>query len=150
MTSWSRRSGRASWLSIAGIVGLVVVVLMFALSGESSEAASVRFMNALSKGDVKTLTAMSDMPGLSEAEIEKQWEYTTKVAGPHYIFIYKITSSLSANDQTSMVRMMISRNVDRDGSYEEKFELPLVKKDGKWKVEVRALDRRIYPGLPRG
>ncbi len=48
-----------------------------------------------------------------------------------------------------MVRMMVIRNAERDGAYEEKFELPLVKKDGKWKVEVLGLDRRLYPGLPR-
>lgn len=144
-----KRLGRASWLTIAGLAGLVIIVVLFFMSGESSQAAASRFMNALGKGDVNTLASMSDIPGKSEDEIRKAWEHTTKVAGPHYIFTYKISSNLDANDQTSMVRMMVIRNAERDGAYEEKFELPLVKKDGKWKVEVLGLDRRLYPGLPR-
>lgn len=136
---------------VAGLLGLLVIGVVVFLSGESSQAAATRFMNALGKGDVSTLVSMSDMPGKSPEEIKRDWEYTTKVAGPHYIFTYKITSNLDANEQStiSMVRMMVTRNVDRDDSYEEKFELPMVKKDGKWKVEVLGLDRRLYPGLPR-
>lgn len=143
-----KRAGRASWLSIAGIFGLLVIVVLFIMSGESSQAAATRFMNALGKGDITTLTAMSDMPGTSQEEIRDAWKRTTTI-GKHYIFTYKINSTLDANDQTSMVRMMVVRNADREGGYEEKFELPLVKKDGKWKVEVMGLDRRLYPGLPR-
>ncbi|MBL8059159.1 MAG: DUF4878 domain-containing protein [Chthonomonas sp.] len=143
-----KRAGRANWLTIAGTLGLLVIGVLFFLSGESSQSAAIRFMNALGKGDVVTLTSMSEIPGKSPDEIKSAWERTTSI-GKHYIFTYKIESTLNANDQVSMVRMMVIRNAERDGGYEEKFELPLIKKDGKWKVEVLGLDRRLYPGLPR-
>ena len=149
MQSRFKRAGRASWLMVAGIAGIVAILVLFFVAGESAESAAVRFMDALAKGDVKTLVAMSDSPDTEPAELEKQWEYTAKVAGPHYMFFYKINSSLNPTENTAMVRMMVSRNVNREGSYEEKFELPMIKRDGKWKVEVRGLDRRLYPNLPR-
>ena len=34
-------------------------------------------------------------------------------------------------------------------SYPEFFELPMRKVDGQWKIEVGAIDRKMYPGLPR-
>jgi len=142
--------GRANWLTIAGVAGLAAIIFLFALTGESAQAVGTRFMAALAKGDVKTLTDISYAPGTEPEELEKQWDYAVNTAGKHYRFVYKIVTTSNANDETATVRMMVVRNVDSDQGYEEKFELPMVKKDGRWRVEIRSLDRRIFPQLPRG
>lgn len=150
MDTRRHRAGRANWLVVGGLAGLVVVTVLFAFSGESPEVATVRFMNALAKGDVDTLTAMSYTAGESKDAMKKEWEYAVKVAGPYYQFSYSIVSSVSPDSNSATVRMKVYRNINRGSSFEEKFELPLVKRDGQWKVDIRSLDRRLYPQLPRG
>lgn len=144
-----KRAGRANWLIVSGILGLVVAVVLVFFSGEAPETAGTRFMTALATGDVNTLVKMSHAEGIPEQELRDQWTFATQVAAPHYRFVYRVTSGVQADANTASVRMSVVRNAERPTSYEEKFELPLVKVNGQWKVDILSLDRRLYPALPR-
>lgn len=146
-----RRSGRASLLAILGALGVAVVAALFVFGGESPTSAANRFMSALARGDVEQLTKLSYMGELPESRIREKWEYTTKVASPYYRFTWRTYSELRPTDDTAAVGVMVTRNArpDNISAYEERFGIPLVRKNGLWLVEVRGLARTMYPALPR-
>jgi len=144
-----KRNGRANLLLILAAVGIVAILgLLLFSKGTPSQAAS-EFLVALAKGDVKKLTDLSFMDGDTPEEIEKKWTYTTQVVGPHYRFVWKMVGESVVDPQTASVRLQFVRNALSPSAYEENFALPMVNKDGKWKVDVRAISREMYPGLPR-
>lgn len=144
-----KRNGRANLLLIFAIAGIVAILgLLLFSKGTPSQAAS-EFMLALAKGDVPKLTELTYMDGDTPEEISKKWEYTTKTAGPHYQFVWKMTGETIADPQTASVKLQMLRNSRSSSAYEENFALPMLNKDGKWKVDVRAISRDLYPGLPR-
>lgn len=143
------RSGRASWVLIAGLVGTALVVVLLLLGGEAPTSVAGKFMTALSLGDVKTLADLSYLPGEDKAKITKEWDYTVNVTGPYYRFKFEIRSERIITDTEAAVSLSVWRNYFSGISYDEKYELPMVKVDGKWKVDVRGINREMYPGLPR-
>jgi hypothetical protein len=106
-------------------------------------------MEALAKHDVDTLTKMTMMTGASQDNIRKQWDFSVNKAERYYEFGYRIESSAQANDHAASVKVQMTKDIDHPGSYEELMELPMVKVDGQWKVDVRALSRDFYNCLPR-
>lgn len=143
------RSGRASWVLIAGLVGVGLVIAILFLGGESPTAAAGKFMTALSKGDVRTLTDLSYLSGENKDQIERQWDYAVNVAGPYYRFKYSIRSERIVDSNDAAVSLSVWRNYFSGISYDEKFELPMIKQEGKWLVDVRGINREMFPALPR-
>ncbi|MGV3614878.1 MAG: hypothetical protein ACO1SV_06045 [Fimbriimonas sp.] len=143
------QSGRVSLLGILGLLSFVLIAGLLFLSRESLNSVGGRFMSALAKGDVDTLTEMSYLGKRSPEEIRKMWTFSTKTAGKYYNFRYRITSARQADQKSGTVTMMFVRDADSPSSYEEKRELPLVKVGEDWKVDVANITRDIYPGLPR-
>jgi hypothetical protein len=143
------QSGRVSLLGVLGLVSVLLIFGMLFLSRESLNSVGGRFMTALARGDVDTLTKMSYLGKRTPDEIRRQWEFATKTAGRYYNFTYRITASRQADPNTGTVTMMIVRDADNPGSYEEKRELPLIKVGDEWKVDVANITRDVYPGLPR-
>ncbi len=144
-----KQSGRASLITLLGFASVIVVILLFTLSRESAQSVANRFLVALAEGDVAELTELSSMPGQSKEEIQKAWEYTTGTVGPHYRFTWTITVASEANNKNANVKLQLLRNVGSPQQFEQKLEIPLVRDDRDWKVDVRALNRDLYPGLPR-
>jgi hypothetical protein len=142
-----RRSGKAHWITIAGILGLLAIVLVFFIGGETPSGVTNRFMIALAEGDVNTLCDLSHYEG-SKDSLRAQWEYATKVAGPHYRFAWIINSEKVASNEIASVKTTVERAIGPD-SFPEKVDIPLVKREGKWKVDVRGIWRGLYPALPR-
>lgn len=142
-------SGKVHWLTIAVVAALAVVIGLLFFSKESPAVNGSKFMFALQEGDVKALTALSHMPGRAPEEIEKQWKYATEVVSPHYFFAWRVTDSQTAGPDSATVRMDVVRDVLSPSSFSEKFELPLTRVNGVWKVDVSRIDRKLYPGLPR-
>src|SRR5690606_33095157 len=128
-----------------GVVG--ILVLLFS-TGESASTVGVKFMEALADGDADRLTQLSVHPDMSAEELKEEWEYTTQVAGKHYLFKYAVLGEQMQSDDLATVRIQVVRNYS-PGAYEENFGLPMEKHDGKWKVVVNELSRQMYPGLPR-
>lgn len=129
------------------IVIMVAVILIF--SQESPKAAGTRFMDAMARGDVKTISSLSVLGKDDQPTIEKKWDRALNFVGKHYGFTWMITAESKASETSAAVRMQVERNIQDPSFYEEKFELPMIKVNGKWKVDVGNLDRRIFPGLPQ-
>ncbi len=144
-----RTAGRISPLTLFGVAAIVLVGVGLFIAQESVATVGSKFMDALARGDVETLTEMSYMADLPKEEIRKRWDFTINKAAPHYRFTWSITSSDETADNTGNVRLKVMRNVGSGGGYDEKFELPLVKVDDEWKVDVRSISRDMFPGLPR-
>ncbi|HXH62511.1 MAG TPA: hypothetical protein VNI20_14290 [Fimbriimonadaceae bacterium] len=144
-----RRSGKVSVTAIiivAFVVGLAVMALS---SGESPSSAASRFMSYLAAGDYKSLTDMSLAEGVPHDELLDEWKYATQVAAPYYRFSYQIKGVRKSTDQMTIVWMEVTRNAGTNGSYPENYELELHKTKDGWKVNVFAMSRKMYPGLPR-
>jgi hypothetical protein len=136
-------------MAAVSLVGLLAIIVLAFASGESAQSVGSQFMAALARGDAKALAQLSHVPGMSKEELEKEWEFTTSVAAKHYTFRYKILGQVEASRNDASVRMQVWRNYAAGGSYEENFPLPMERVDGKWKVLVRGMSRKMYPGLPR-
>jgi hypothetical protein len=143
-----KQSGKIHWMAALGGLGMIAAVGLFFMGGDSPVTAAGSFMSALAKGDTEALADFSYIEGKTRVELIEEWDYATKVAAPHYQFKYEITTEVRTSPELSIVKMKLWQNVDR-GGYDEKFALPMVKKDGKWLVEIRGLSRDMYPALPR-
>ncbi|MBS1704582.1 MAG: DUF4878 domain-containing protein [Armatimonadetes bacterium] len=143
------RSGKTKWwiLPLVAAVGLISYLVFF--SGDTPSAAATRFMSALAKGDVKELTKLSYISGKSPEEIEKAWTYTTQVASPHYLFGWRVVSSQTVDEKNANVKIDVIRDALKQSAYSEHYGLAMVKDEGVWKVDVKAISREVYPFLPR-
>lgn len=106
-------------------------------------------MDALARGDSKKLAQLSFIEGVSQQDLEKKWDATVQGASRYYRWGWRPHLATQASDSVAAVSFQVTRDWDLPGSYEEKFELPMLKRDGQWKVDVRRIDRRMYPFLPR-
>ncbi|MBX3112840.1 MAG: hypothetical protein KF857_12645 [Fimbriimonadaceae bacterium] len=144
-----KRSGRASIVVVGGVVGILVILFFALTSGEAPNTVANRFMSALAKGDAKTLAEASMIGDMSTADMQKAWE-STLAASKHYTFIYRVILVEQPSPEQANVKVGVERNFRPGGaSYEENYQLPMRKKDGKWLVEVPSIPRDMYPWLPR-
>lgn len=144
-----RNAGRISPLALFGVVAVALIGAGFFFVQQSVATVGSQFMDALARGDVNKLTEMSYMADLPKEEIRKRWDFTVNKAAPYYRFTWAITDSGETAGNAGYVRLNVTRNAGTPGGYDEPFELPLLKIDGQWKVDVRAISRDMYPGLPR-
>ena len=142
-----KRSGRVSLVLILAIAAVVAALALFLLAGESPRGVAGQFLTALAKGDAKTLAELSYMEGQTPEQIESKWK-DTYAYSKYWIFAYMIKDVRDLDKDNSTVTLGWVKNATKESSYEEKFELPMVRKDGKWKVDVRAMSREMYPYLP--
>lgn len=143
------RSGKASWVMVAGLAGVALVVGIFILGGDSPSSVAGKFMTALSLGNVDQLTELSYLPGEDKSKVSQQWDYAVNVSGKYYRFKFAIRSDRIISDTEAAVSISMWRNYFSGIAYDEKFELPMVKDHGKWLVDVRGINRELFPGLPR-
>lgn len=141
------RAGKTHFLVIFGILGAIIVVALFLFRGSDPAVEGTKFMQALARGDAKTLAELSHDPSLDQAALEKEWEFTTEV-GKHYLFMYKMMHTTRHTEESATVNMKVWRDYG-PSSYDENFGLPMVKVDGEWKVSLNELSRALYPALPR-
>jgi hypothetical protein len=134
-------------LGVVIVVGLIAVFL-FAGRGGPTETAN-KFMIALSRGDVDDLMKLTFVRNGEDAAMRKDYEFATQEASRYYTFIWRVKDEKQANDNTASVQLSVIRNVVRPGSFEENFEIPLVRTDGKWLVDVVSINGDLYPALPR-
>ncbi len=135
-------------MMVVGLAGLLLLAVLLFFKRESpTEAASI-FMSALAEGDSKTLAGLTYAPNKDKETVLKEWEFATRI-GKHYRFAWRIRSTKVFSDGTAAINMEVERNLGSGASYGEKFELPMVQQDGKWKVDVASITRTMYPALPR-
>lgn len=143
-----RQAGRVHWIVLLGIIGAVVVAVGFFATfffGSSPEVQANRFLVSLAKGDKAGLMkyGASDM---DPAELEKAWEVTLD-RGEYYRFAWKIQGSTKQSEDSAVVNILINKGMNNQ-SYDEPMSIPMIKKDGEWKVAVGELSRKMYPSLP--
>ena len=139
---------RIHWMVYVGVIGALAVAFLLMFSKAGPEMVATRFMSALIEGNSDKLTELSYYQGGTKEELRDKWEFSTKVAGRYYVFAWNIKFSKQADDHTAGVAMEVIRNAQSPSSYPENFQLPLVKHEGKWLVDVRSISREMYPALP--
>lgn len=127
--------------------GLILIGIVLFANRESPADATNEFLTALAQGNVNKLMDLSYYQG-DKNELRKEWEFATQVAGAHYTFTWSVLQTKTAENSAN-VSINITKNVVKSGSYEEQSAIPLVEHNGQWLVDVRAIDRSIYPDLPR-
>lgn len=133
-----------------GLAIIVVMISIFLFLGRGSpEEVTNQFMTALAKGDVDKLVDLTYDRGGDKAELRKEWEFATHDAGKYYAFRWRVISEAQSSDTEANVELGVFRNALNRGAYEERFGVALLKQNGKWKVDVLALNRQMYPALPR-
>ena len=149
MIETMRQSGRVNVVALLGTFIAVVFAgaLAFSFLKESPSAVTSKFLNALSKGDIETLTATTYGGNLSKEEVRKEWDFALQVS-KYYRFKWQITAESTPDENSASVKTQISRNFGPN-SYDENFGIPLIKDNGSWKVDVKGMSRIIFPNLPR-
>lgn len=142
------RAGRTHWLVLVAIVAAIGGVIVVFMPSNSAAKSANDFMRALATDDRAALTSLTYWPDADSAELRKKWDHTME-ASKYYRFAYKIVNEKQATETQVGVTAMVMRNVMTGSSYEEKFELPMVLDGGKWKVDVRGINREMFPALPR-
>lgn len=141
------RAGKVHIVPILAVVGVVVLAVLLFLARESPAAAADRFLVALAKGDVNRLMELSYFGGDRE-ELRRQWEFATQEAGKYYRFRYQIRFAKEVGD-TAAVSLEFERDAFSGASFPENRQIPMVRQGGRWKVDVAAMTRDLYPALPR-
>lgn len=141
----SKQAGKASPLVIVSMISLVVIVVLYFVSGSSPKTVTDEFMVALAKGETDKLVKLSYIEGSDPTKLREAWDFSTQVAAPYYRFIYRVAGATQADDNSASVTVYLNRGA---GS-EEKFAIELIKIAGEWKVDVSQINRSMYPALPR-
>lgn len=142
----TKTSGKVHWMTISAIVGVVVVGGVLMSGGDDPTGRAATFMAALARGDAQTLAENTYVEGKSQEEILKEWEETV-AASKLYRFKFEVRGAQPTGNN-AQVRMGVWTNYG-PGSYDENFQLDMVKVDGKWKVRGNGISRDMYPFLPR-
>jgi hypothetical protein len=149
----NRQSGKFNPLALAfvAIVGMIVASLAFAK--EDASAVGAQFMDALARHDAEKLTELSFIEKSEKVSAEEarkqlfeQWNFSVNTAGKHYPFVWKSSGSIKSTDTEATVIVMINKG--GPNGYDEKYELPMEKVDGKWKVVASSISRTMFPALP--
>lgn len=151
-----RIRGGVNFLLLGLILMLVLVVGAFALAKEEPSSVAAQFMSALARHDAKKLAELSYIGKTEPAEIEsareklqKDWDFCVNTAGKYYTFAWRISGSRKASEDSASVSLQVKRNIAAGGSYDEKYELPIEKEGGKWKIVASGISSEMFPGLPR-
>jgi hypothetical protein len=134
---------------LVGAVGVIFLLGISLFSATGPEANAKAFMSALAAGDAETLTRLSSSKGMRPETLLDQWKFTTGTAAKYFSFRWSFDAITSERDDTATVKFSILHFVGQYGSQTDKFELPMVREDGQWKVAVNQLSRNLFPGLPR-
>jgi len=131
-----------------GLLGVIAIPIILFLLGQSPEAAAKEFMAALAKGDVDKLTEMTYLPE-PESDIKSQWKHTFETSARNYVFGWQFGSTEKDGSDRAVVRVTITEFRGPETHGNDEANLPLIRKDGKWMVDMRSLSRSFFPGLPR-
>lgn len=142
------RAGRISLVLLLSLCALLALgTVLFFFKGESYTQAASRFMDALARADTANLAKLSYIDGNDEATLKTKWDQTMKYSS-HFKFTWSVKTSTETGADSAVVTLNFWRAPDL-GGYEEKFELPMLKKNGQWLVDVRGISRQMFPALPR-
>ncbi len=143
-----RQSGRVSLLGVAGLASVFLIAFMFLNARESLTTVGARFLTALGKHDITTLTKMTYLDTQSPEQIKKQWERCLEYS-KYYRFDWSIVTGTEQGKEAGTVTFKVRAPLDDPNSYDQNRQLRFVKVGGEWKVVVREIARDFYPMMPR-
>ncbi len=141
------RAGRVNFIMVAGLASIVILFFLLFFTRNSPTNTVGDFLTALAKGNVDQLVELSHYDG-NKDDLRKQWEFAVKEAGPHFRFTWKIIGGKESDATHAAVNVQWTKDALGQG-YEKKYEVPCVKVDGSWKVDISAVARDMYPALPQ-
>lgn len=147
-----RGAGRANLVLAGGLVGLVLVLTfgsLFIFGRQSPEAVTQSFLVALADRDIDRLMELTYLETPSKP-LREQWEFCLNVAATDMPFAWTIGNSRKLNDDRAVVEVyMVEFTVGGAKESDEPFRIPLVRRDGRWQVDLLGVPRSFFPGLPR-
>lgn len=146
----TKRAGRVSPLVILGVVGMIgmIGVLVFTRGGTTPAQRVHEFFAALDRGDINTILATSTFGDVPEEELRKKWQQTIDRA-EYYIFAMQIKDTSFATPDEATVAVDMYQNAANPNVASKRFQIPVNKVNGEWKVDAQSLTRAVYPALPR-
>ncbi|MBX3119912.1 MAG: DUF4878 domain-containing protein [Fimbriimonadaceae bacterium] len=141
------RAGRLNIVLALGLASVIVLAVLLVMTRSSPSVTVGNFLTALAKADVDQLVELSHYDG-DKAELRKQWEFCVKEAAPHVRFVWTMVGSREISDTSASVNILWTKDLGNQG-YEKRYEIPCVKEDGQWKVDIVAVARDMFPALPR-
>jgi hypothetical protein len=148
MKQLSTGSFRFNPIIALGLLGIIVIPIVLFMLGKSPEAAAKEFMAALAAGDVDTLTEMTYLPD-PESDIKEQWQETFETTAKNYVFGWQFGTTEKDRDDRAVVRVIVTEFRGPETHENDQANIPLIRKDDKWMVDMRSLSRTFFPGLPR-
>lgn len=140
-----KKGGRISLLPVLGVVGILGMGSLLLFGQDSATSAGTKFMESLAKADIKGLVASSTI-GQDDAESEKRWNHLVNDLAPYYRFRFAIHDSNATTD-SAVLKIEVFQN--SQGRVEPKdYQLPLIRLNGKWKVDALHVPAGFFPGLP--
>ncbi len=145
-----KRAGKVSPLVILGVVGFVgiLAVVLLTRTGTSPAQRVSQFFTALGKGDIETVLQTSTFGEQPDEEMRPKWQQTLD-RSKYYRFAMQIKETTYTNDEEATVAVEMYQNVTNINVASKRFQIPVVKINGEWKVDARSLTRQAYPALPR-
>lgn len=135
------------WLFMLLGLGVLAIIVLLLAGKDSPTQAGNEFLVALAKGKVDDLVNDSYYQG-SKEDLRKQWEFATTEAGQYYRFLWRVKDERISSPTSASIQLGWVKNVGTPGAYEDNAELPMVKENGRWKVDVKAMSHDLYPALP--
>jgi len=134
------------WL---GVAMALILVAIFVFAGRGSPTSTAQeFMEALARGDTAKLTDLTYIRNGDKEAMRKGYDFATHEAGQNYSFLWRVKDEHQADANDASVQLSVIRNARGMASFEENFEIPLVRQDGKWLVDVGGINDLLYPALP--
>lgn len=145
-----KRAGKVSPLVILGVLGFVgiLAVLLLTRTGTSPAQRVSQFFTALGKADIDTVLESSTFGERPDEEMRPKWEQCLE-RSKYYRFAMQIKETTYTNDEEATVAVDMYQNVTNVNIASKRFQIPVVKINGEWKVDARSLTRQAYPALPR-
>ncbi|GIV02569.1 MAG: hypothetical protein KatS3mg015_1399 [Fimbriimonadales bacterium] len=148
----SRAFLRLNLIGILGLVGLVILLaigFVVLMNRQTPEAAVQKFMEGLANQDLQTLNEYSYLEKPSKP-IEEQWRYCFDVASKGMPFVWRIGDARMTGDGHAVVDVyLVQFSIGGAKEVDEPFKIPVIQKDGRWKVDLVGVPRDFFPGLPR-
>lgn len=145
----SKRSGKVSFILLAGICSVALVLTLFLYSDKSPRTVAAEFLTALANGNVDELAALSKINDKNLEDRKKDWAETIKYSRS-FLFHWQLGGvRVDKDGKEASIRVDFVKNPPSPAAYPEKYELVLANTPEGWKVDVPLIPRDMYPYLPR-
>jgi hypothetical protein len=144
--------GRINIIAIGGLIGLVIVLAaggFYIFGRQSPEAAVQSFLVALADRDVDRLMEVTYLDRPTKP-LREQWEFCLNVAAKDMPFAWTIGNTQQLDSDRAVVEVfMVEFSVGGAKESDEPFRIPVVRRNGQWRVDLLGVPRTFFPGLPR-